>query len=309
VDQPYAALLVSFVVRVPALPIYRQSRTSATNCARIYNHTLARSNVFPSDWAFGSVLTTEHVWDSFVLASLLEDCRCRQQTLVVPHDGLQKDRFTSSIRARNQRFRLYSQPELCHHCRKCVRHYTQDGAEKKVSVVVIDGVTVGHPCCGIHNCHNPLAKNRHRFCPQHAPVHNLVCSVVGCDRRVQANKLTCDITEHQEVERIHHERGQACFQLKDRLLRAKVAHPNDAIAEDQPLPTLVDAENDEEDFNIQQQPGSSVTKKIRAQFGRRRTHNEQIIVAPCGMILARETFFGAEGVASVIVRLNDTYNR
>jgi hypothetical protein len=117
------------------------------------------------------------------------------------------------------------------------------------------------------------------------------------------------MTEHQEVERIHHERGQARFQLKDCLLRAKVAHPNDAIAEDQPLPTLVDAENEEEDFNIQQQlPGSSVTKKIHAQFGRRRTHNEQIIVAPCGMILARETFYGAEGVASVIVCLDDTYN-
>jgi hypothetical protein len=27
-------------------------------------------------------------------------------------------------------------------------------------------------------------------------------------------------------------------------------------------------------------------KKIRAQFGRKRTHNEQIMVAPCGMILA-----------------------
>jgi hypothetical protein len=30
-------------------------------------------------------------------------------------------------------------------------------------------------------------------------------------------------------------------------------------------------------------------------------HNEQVIVAPCGMIIARETFYGAEGVASVIM--------
>ena len=42
-------------------------------------------------------------------------------------------------------------------------------------------------------------------------------------------------------------------------------------------------------------------KKVRAQFGRKRTHNEQIIVAPCGMIMARETFFGAEAVSSVVV--------
>jgi len=47
----------------------------------------------------------------------------------------------------------------------------------------------------------------------------------------------------------------------------------------------------------------SKEKKIRAQFGRKRTHNEQIIVAPCGMIMARETFYGAEGVATVVVSI------
>jgi hypothetical protein len=49
-------------------------------------------------------------------------------------------------------------------------------------------------------------------------------------------------------------------------------------------------------------------KKIRAQFGRKRSHNEQIIVCPCGIILARETFFGAEGVASVVVSSTPTRN-
>jgi hypothetical protein len=47
---------------------------------------------------------------------------------------------------------------------------------------------------------------------------------------------------------------------------------------------------------------SATGRKLRARFGRRRTHNEQLVVAPCGMILARETFYGAEGVGSVIVR-------
>lgn len=38
-------------------------------------------------------------------------------------------------------------------------------------------------------------------------------------------------------------------------------------------------------------PAGAVTRKkrISAQFGRRRTHNEQILVAPCGMILAHKT--------------------
>jgi len=49
-------------------------------------------------------------------------------------------------------------------------------------------------------------------------------------------------------------------------------------------------------------PQSRPPRKLRAQFGRKRTHNEQIIVAPCGIILARETFYGAEAVATVVVR-------
>lgn len=42
-------------------------------------------------------------------------------------------------------------------------------------------------------------------------------------------------------------------------------------------------------------------EQVQAQFGRRQTHNEQIIVMPCGMIVAQETFYGAEGVGSVII--------
>ena len=42
-------------------------------------------------------------------------------------------------------------------------------------------------------------------------------------------------------------------------------------------------------------------RKLRAQFGRKRTHNEQIIVAPCGVIIARATLYGAEAITSVMV--------
>lgn len=38
-----------------------------------------------------------------------------------------------------------------------------------------------------------------------------------------------------------------------------------------------------------------------AKFTRSRTHNEQLTVASCGMILGRDTMFGAEGVVSVAV--------
>ena len=42
-------------------------------------------------------------------------------------------------------------------------------------------------------------------------------------------------------------------------------------------------------------------RKLKAQFGRRRTHSEQLLVRPCGVIVARATFFGAEAVSNVLV--------
>jgi hypothetical protein len=80
-----------------------------------------------------------------------------------------------------------------------------------------------------------------------------------------------------------------------------------------PLDELIDDAPLEEDFTLAVDADGTVQaaaaqdstaasgRKLRAQFGRRHTHNEQLIVALCGMILARETFYGAEGVGSVVV--------
>ena len=97
------------------------------------------------------------------------------------------------------------------------------------------------------------------------------------------------------------ERGQARFQLKERLQRARVAHPNDAVAEETTGSADGVIDDEVEDFEVGNSQQPEKKERIRAQFGRKRTHNEQIIVAPCGMIIARETFYGAEGVGSVIV--------
>jgi hypothetical protein len=105
-------------------------------------------------------------------------------------------------------------------------------------------------------------------------------------------------------------RGQSRFVLKECLQRQRVAHPNDSTANDVPINELPgDAEIDEEDFALMEgdrvipavETVPSTVPKIRAQFGRRRTHNEQVIVAPCGIIITNEKFYGAEAVSSVVV--------
>ena len=100
------------------------SWTSATNCARIYNLGISGYSVRPDTrWQFNMEVTSDQVYDAFTILSLLEDCQLQNLTFVVPHGGPAKDRFTEAVRARNNRFRLTSQPVLLHFCNKCTRFY------------------------------------------------------------------------------------------------------------------------------------------------------------------------------------------
>jgi CxC6 like cysteine cluster associated with KDZ transposases len=114
-----------------------------------------------------------------------------------------------------------------------------------VSVVVIDGVTIGHPCCGEPNCKIPLENNHHRFCPIHSSL-NQQCAIIGCLSPTASGNKTCSLVDHQAVERVHNDRGQARFQLKERLRRAQIAHPSDAL----PVEGVVDISELVEDANI-----------------------------------------------------------
>jgi hypothetical protein len=96
----------------------------------------------------------------------------------------------------------------------------------------------------MHNCFTQLASNRHWYCPIHAPTHERICAVVGCDGPTVTGSLVCPEPTHQDVERIHRECGQAHFQLKERLECAQVAHPNNPFSED------LDWANDLEDHAV-----------------------------------------------------------
>ncbi|KAF8240688.1 hypothetical protein L208DRAFT_1231955, partial [Tricholoma matsutake] len=86
------------------------SMTSATNCARQYNHTLTDSEP-PVNWPFGFAVTMEQVWDGFVILALLEDCQQWSKVLKVPHTGAQKDCFTAELQMHTLHFCLHGQPE------------------------------------------------------------------------------------------------------------------------------------------------------------------------------------------------------
>jgi hypothetical protein len=312
---------------------------SFANCAAIYlnTHKTTTMDKIPESWKFKGKLDGKNVAHSFILMALLEDHKRRNTTLQVPHSGLQSERYKLAMREKNDRTRLYGQTELRHRCKKCVREYPDNILGLTVHAVVMDGITLGRPTCSVPHCTIPLANKRHHFCPTHANF-NQKCVIVGCDKRISApDKRTCDDPTHQRVEAIHVERKGAAFQLKEKLKRAKVAHPKHGEALDLPVAHIIEQDDDldetyeivgdrvipsEEEAVTQttlaraslnativgnvpiQAPGPSTKKKIRAQFGRSRTHNEQILVAPCGIIIARETFYHAESITAVVVRGN-----
>lgn len=107
-------------------------RTSATNGARVYNECLSKPENQPDVWKFDAELRTEHVWDGFCLLSLLEDHARNGSQLSVPNGGLQKDRFTQAMQARNLRIQAAGQKEYAHCCNKCVRVWpAEDGKPQR----------------------------------------------------------------------------------------------------------------------------------------------------------------------------------
>ena len=164
---------------------------------------------------------------------------------------------------------------------------------------VSDGITIGHPCCARHDCKNPLPTQRSRFCVEHASFSSL-CAVTTCSRSVELNFQTCSLPEHRKLENIGLEQYTALFQLRRRLDKLKTSHVEDSV--ESPLATLHADELVEVDAHAEcagKSPEGNI--KLRAVFGRRRTHNEQLCVATCGIILGRATFFGSEGPYGVVV--------
>lgn len=317
--------------------------STCTHCAISVAASSFASAYVSRDWhdlhldgsQFSSRLTAEMVWDAIVLYALIDDSLGRRDPLCLPHTGNQRDRFTAAMRARTECFILFGQPELPHYCDACMRVFPN--GEKSMAILT-DGISMGRPCCGIFRCKVSLANNRHRFCPDHASQHG-VCGVLECLNSVKPGTRACELIEHQESYRLFKARGESLFQLKSRLLGIRSEVNNelvevavDALDEVSNLEDTFEAIG--QDLHLTTHAGSSIgtlepellrqvpelvqivpppppcpakadngNRTFKALFIRRRTHNEQLVIRPCGIIIARATFYGAEAISNVLVRL------
>ncbi|KAJ6456275.1 hypothetical protein C8R47DRAFT_996346 [Mycena vitilis] len=305
-----------------------------------------RCNLETGGWQFGLKLTPNHIWDAFVIKSLLEDRHRNSTLLEVEHGGDQNIRFQAAMHERNEHIILLGQDEVPHYCDRCMRVWEdEDGTLHRTWVIASDGNSMGHPCCGEFRCTEALQSTRGRrhFCETHDHLHS-VCAIVDCNSPIVAGTKACPLPAHQEMERLNTARGKAAFTLKHRLQRQKIRNalasaPSDAPPIDDAGPDEDDDDNVEEmveewfgiedDGSVRRYEGKNLwsvgvsdedipdpcdpksehgNRKIKALFHRRRTHNEQTLIRPCGVIFARATFFGAEAVSNVLLFVKNAFS-
>ncbi|KAI0072019.1 hypothetical protein K474DRAFT_462626 [Panus rudis PR-1116 ss-1] len=192
---PFIHVTMHTLIETTLCERFRLSMTcawvSATNNARIYSREHSdKPRTFPRAWPAPSVLSCDLVWDAFFLYTLLEwKANAPKPTqLVLDHDHQQAARLLGAIQDRNMAMSGHGQPHWNHACDLCCHiGKNEDGKEYAVRAVVMDGVSIGRPCCGEHDCKNPLPNQRARFCDDHKHLYN-ICSVVGCNAEVDIRK-------------------------------------------------------------------------------------------------------------------------
>lgn len=188
----------------------------------------------------------------------------------------------------------------------------------------MDGVTVGHPRCNVDQCTNRLRSPRDRFCAAHDSERH-VCAIHGCRTSPTDGRRTCNTPEHRHVEEERRQQGQAIFRLQRRLdnrnaaslvrgLSASAREADPACTDDHamelseifdepPVPSRAKPRASKKKSSSKKDPNAPAKLKLKNALGRRYTHCQQLMFRPCGVILARATFFEAESVSNARVRL------
>ncbi|KAJ7670033.1 hypothetical protein DFH06DRAFT_1083660 [Mycena polygramma] len=313
-----------FFMESPLLELFANGMTfgwlSASNWARIYNSALAtmHPHVTNNKVAFASVLRdhaptppsgwnleirNKDVMNGFLLYSLLLEKAERRGILVLPHDErTHEDRLKPALAERNKAMEGIGQEAYPHACDLCFFVFeAEDGTLMKIQTAHCDGDTIGHRCCKVHDCKVALSSNRQHFCAEHQHM-TLKCAVTDCAEASASGFQTCNHPDHRALETAYFTRGKSLYKLRSRLKKAGVAVPSDSVPEEEDDwddKVIIESGRDgpvEVDCDGKPEGGN---RRLRAYFGSRRTHNEQLIMRCCGVILSRATLFGSEAVSAV----------
>ncbi|EGG11952.1 uncharacterized protein MELLADRAFT_70637 [Melampsora larici-populina 98AG31] len=162
-------------------------------------------------------------------------------------------------------------------------------------------------------CTRRLDNINDRYCPHHFSLLGHRCRAQPCPKTCEPGQDTCDSEDHIKVWAAFKKRVTGNFSLTSILNRPgtnlptdPTCHLNPETAEFEDLDSLRQADESQQAHENARDGGQS---KAAGKYllTRCRTHNEQLIVGPCGIILARKTFFNAESVSAVKDFLEETF--
>lgn len=149
---------------------------------------------------------------------------------------------------------------------------------------------MGHPCCNEHECKQPLRKVFDEFCPSHQFLGSLCC-IDSCSLPREPGFRTCATSKHRlEEKRRMSLATSGSYRRRPGAVSSRRTYQKDS-------------DNTESSGSARRS-----SKGVRGVFSRRWTHNEQLMVRPCGIIIGRATFYAAESVSGVHVSLIEHFS-
>jgi hypothetical protein len=105
-----------------SLPI--SSRSSATNCARVYNLSIGdyTRKLQTRYRLLNTEMTMDHVWDAFFLHGLILDASRSNARLTLPNNEVEhQDRYSAALQVRNLKYQGPMRDGWNHCCDTCSR--------------------------------------------------------------------------------------------------------------------------------------------------------------------------------------------
>ncbi|KAH9824422.1 hypothetical protein DFH28DRAFT_879391 [Melampsora americana] len=302
---------------------------SIFNLVNLYNDTYNNLSELPENLGFGPSLSESVCKDGMTIVDLLFLADEQSQLLVVPNGGLDSSRYKLAQDLYSSENYSVGSAHRNHACSLCVSETTTADRVQLIRAIVTDGVTLGFRRCSasevqrkmvakeidaeegdsLHDgpCKRPLLKITDRFCPYHYKYLHNVCQAQPCIKPTIPGTKTCHLESHILADQKFTEQGNSNFQLSAMLTRPNSSLPIDPTVYQDPVTTqfqdyeTIKMGNESNRSEENARDGGASKKSKEPQMSRKRTHNDQVIVAPCGIILARQTMFNAEAVSAVKV--------
>nr|GAT61216.1 predicted protein [Mycena chlorophos] len=271
------------------------AHASTTNLARSYNSDLGRTPTTMKT-RLSHEISRSIVLDAFFMHALLRRARRYGNRLELTHRGENEHRFDAAMDAYNLIMSGTGQPQYAHACLDCFKIF-EDPETHELRFMrggTTDGVTIGHPRCRIEFCRIPLRSMKDKLCPTHVHLGDR-CLAHNCDQKASHGHITCDKPAHRAKEEEHERGAEPAFMDLDRRLQ------KDGVSTHTPRRKATSTSTQHRSAPSQR---SGAIKLDLARFW---THNDQLFILCCGIIISRTTFYHDEGVSSVAQFLRSTF--